>query len=74
MTTLNGFPWQEDILRNLQGGASVTVEDLTATLEAGDVSAVDHDVDHLAEMGLLDRDGDQVHLTHDGEVAASRLP
>jgi hypothetical protein len=27
----------EDILRNLQGGASVTVEDLTAALEGGRV-------------------------------------
>jgi len=26
MSTTNEFPWQEDILRNLQGGASVTVE------------------------------------------------
>lgn len=74
MSTINEFPWQEDILRNLQGGASVTVENLTATLEAGDIGAVDHDIDHLAEMGLLERHGDEVHLTHEGEVAASRLP
>ena len=74
MSTINEFPWQEDILRNLQGGASVTVEDLAATLETGDAGAVDHDADHLADMGLLERDGDEVHLTREGEVAASRLP
>ena len=74
MSTINEFPWQEEILRNLQGGASVTVDDLTATLEAGDTGAVGHDVDHLADLGLLERDGDEVHLTRQGEVAASRLP
>jgi Mn-dependent DtxR family transcriptional regulator len=74
MSTINEFPWQEDILRILQGGASVTVEDLAATLDTGDAGAVDHDVDHLADMGLLERDGDEVHLTREGEVAASRLP
>ncbi|HEY2868632.1 MAG TPA: hypothetical protein VGJ11_03940 [Gaiellales bacterium] len=74
MSTINEFPWHEDILRNLQGGASVTVEDLAATLETGDAGAVDHDFDHLADMGLLERDGDEVHLTREGEVAASRLP
>lgn len=31
MSTINAFPWQEDILRSLQGGASVTLE--------GDVAA-----------------------------------
>jgi len=74
MSTINEFPWQEDILRNLQGGASASVADLTATLEAGDEDAVGHDVAHLADIGLLDRAGDEVHLTHEGEVAASRLP
>jgi predicted transcriptional regulator len=74
MSTINEFPWQEDILRNLQGGASVTVEDLTATLDARDAGAVGRDVDHLADMGLLERDGVEVRLTHEGEVAASRLP
>jgi Mn-dependent DtxR family transcriptional regulator len=63
-----------DILRTLQGGAPVSVGDLTATLEAGDLGVVDHDVDHLAEMGLLEREGAEVHLTQAGEVAASRLP
>jgi hypothetical protein len=74
MSTINEFPWQEDILRNLQGGASVTVEELTATLEARDTAAVAHDVDHLAEIGLLERAGNAVHLTREGEDAASRLP
>jgi len=48
--------------------------DVTATLDAGDLGAVDHDVDHPAAMGLVERDGDEVHLTREGEVAASRLP
>jgi hypothetical protein len=74
MSTINEFPWQEQILRNLQGGASATLADLTATIEAGDAGAVGRDVDHLAGTGLLERDGDVVHLTHEGEVAASRLP
>lgn len=74
MSTMNEFPWQEDILRTLQGGASVTVEDLAATLETGDAGDVGHDVDHLAEIGLLERVGDEVRLTREGEVAASRLP
>lgn len=74
MSTINEFPWHEDILRNLQGGASVTVEDLSASLEAGDAGAVGHDVDHLAGLGLLERTGDEVRLTREGEVAASRLP
>lgn len=74
MSTINEFPWQEEILRNLQGGASVTVEDLTATLEAADRGAVGRDVDHLADLGLVERAGDEVRLTNEGEVAASRLP
>ena len=74
MSTINEFPWQEDILRNLQGGASVSVADLAAALQAGDADAVGHDVDHLADIGLLERAGDGVHLTREGEVAASRLP
>ena len=44
------------------------------TLEAGDANAVGHDVDHLAGMGLLEREGDEVRLSREGEVAASRLP
>jgi hypothetical protein len=76
MSTINEFPWQEHILRNLQGGLSVTVADLTATIEAGDAGedAVRHDVDHLAGIGLIESDGEQVRLTREGEVAASRLP
>ena len=60
--------WEEGL------AAGQSPPDLTATLEAGDLGAVDHDVDHLAAMGLLERDGDEVHLTREGEVAASRLP
>jgi len=54
----------------------VTVADLTATIEAGDAGegAVRHDVDHLAEIGLIESDGERVRVTRDGEVAASRLP
>ena len=76
MSAINEFPWQEDILRSLQGGASVTVPDLTASLEAGDAAEDDvrRDVDHLAEIGLIESDGEQVRLTQEGEVAASRLP
>ena len=35
MSTVDELPGQEDILRNLQGEASATVEDLTAALEGG---------------------------------------
>ncbi len=30
--------------------------------------------DHRAELGLVESDGEQVRLTREGEVAASRLP
>ncbi len=76
MSTINEFPWQETILRSLRGGSSASVADITATIDAGEggEDAVKRDVDHLAEIGLVERDGAQVRLTREGEDAASRLP
>ena len=36
--------------------------------------AVRRDGDHMAELGLVESDGDQVRLTREGQAAASRLP
>jgi len=76
MSTINEFPWQETILRSLQVGSSASVADITATIDAGDggEDAIRRDVDHMAELGLVESDGEQVRLTREGEAAASRLP
>lgn len=76
MTTINEFPWQETILRSLRDGSSASVADIAATIDAGESGeeAVQHDVDHMAELGLVESDGEQVRLTREGEAAASRLP
>ncbi len=78
VSAINEFPWQETILRALSDGATMTLEELaSATIgssDPGDRGDIDADVEHLVEIGLAERNDDQVQLTAEGREAAGRLP
>ncbi|HEY3763939.1 MAG TPA: hypothetical protein VGL44_02175 [Gaiellales bacterium] len=76
MSTINEFPWQESILRRLRTDGTNSVDDVVAAVGAGDAGreAVGADLAHLADIGLVERHGDEVRLTAEGTAAAARLP
>ena len=85
-SSINRFPWQDDILRSLRRSGETTVKEVTVTIaaEGVDSDALDRGVaenlEHLVHMHLavylgggdgLDR---RVRLTPAGEQAADSLP
>jgi hypothetical protein len=87
---INRFPYQDDILRILRSGGTVSVDDIShAVAGEGRHSAEGHDsaqlhesiaenVDHLVHLGLAEYvSGDGARgakLTSRGEEAADSLP
>jgi hypothetical protein len=85
-SSINRFPWQDDILRSLSRLGETTVGEVTAAIaaEGVDSDALDHSVaenlEHLVHMHLAvylgggDGPDRKVRLTPAGEQAADSLP
>lgn len=83
-SSINRFPWQDDILRSLRRSGETTVKGVTATIaaEGVDSDALDRGVaenlEHLVHMHLAvylgGGDDRRVRLTPTGEQAADSLP
>ena len=87
---INRFPYQDDILRILRSGGTVSVDDVShAVASEGRHEAEGHDsaqlhesitenVDHLVHLGLAEYAGGggarSAKLTSRGEEAADSLP
>lgn len=85
MSSINRFPWQDDILRGLHTGDAASIDDLADTVAAdGHDSAmlreeIAQNVDHLVHLGLAeyaagDGSAGEVRLTPAGMEAAASLP
>ena len=85
MSSINRFPWQDDILRGLHTGDAASIDDLADVVAAdGHDSAllraeIAQNVDHLVHLGLAEYDDGggsarQVRLTPTGVEAAASLP
>lgn len=85
MSSINRFPWQDDILRGLHTGEAASIDDLADVVAVeGHESAplreeIAENVDHLVHLGLAEyADGDrsprEVRLTPAGIEAAASLP
>jgi len=86
--SINRFPYQDDILRQLSGGSASVSEIATAIAAEGRHSAEGHDtdqlqqsvaenVDHLVHLGLAEYTGGgdrEARLTERGRDAVSSLP
>ena len=83
--SINRFPWQDDILRQLRGGSASVSEIATAIAAEGRHSAEGHDsdelhrsvaenVDHLVHLGLAEYTDGGVKLTDRGREAVASLP
>jgi hypothetical protein len=85
-SSINRFPWQDDILRSLRRSGETTVGHVTSTIAAEGVdsdqldSSVAENLEHLVHMHLAVYLGDgegadrKVRLTPSGEQAADSLP
>ena len=85
-SSINRFPWQDDILRSLRRSGETTVKEVTVTIaaEGVDSDALDRGVaenlEHLVHMHLAvylgggDGPDRRVRLTPTGEQAADSLP
>ena len=85
-SSINRFPWQDDILRSLRRSGETTVGQVTATIAAEGVDSdqldrgVAENLEHLVHMHLAVYLGDgegpdrTVRLTPSGEQAADSLP
>jgi hypothetical protein len=85
VSSINRFPWQDDILRGLHTGDAASIDDLAdvVAVEGHDSALlreeVAQNVDHLVHLGLAeyadgDRDRREVRLTPTGVEAAASLP
>jgi hypothetical protein len=85
MSSINRFPWQDDILRGLHTGEAASIDDLADVVSAhGHESGLLREeiavnVDHLVHLGLAeyaggDRSQGEVRLTPTGVEAAASLP
>ena len=87
--SINRFPYQDDMLRQLRGGSASVSEIATAIAGEGRHSAEGHDsdelhrsvaenVDHLVHLGLVEYSGSGADpaaaLTTRGSEAVSSLP
>ena len=85
-SSINRFPWQDDILRSLRRSGETTVGGVTATIAAEGVDSdqlersVAENLEHLVHMHLAvylgadDGADRRVRLTPTGEQAADSLP
>jgi hypothetical protein len=85
-SSINRFPWQEDILRTLRRSGETTVKEVTATIATEGVDSdgldggVAENLEHLVHMHLAvyigggDGPDRKVRLTPAGEQAADSLP
>ncbi len=85
MSSINQFPWQDDILRALHAGQAASIDqiaDVVAAADDGSTKSADmkdgiaQNVDHLVHLGLAEyTDGrGVVELTPAGKAAADSLP
>jgi hypothetical protein len=85
VSSINRFPWQDDILRGLHTGQVASVDDLADVVAAEGHESVllreeiAQNVDHLVHLGLAEyADGGgsarEVRLTPTGMEAAASLP
>ncbi len=60
MSSINQFPWQDDIIRRLRADGALTVEQIAAEITADGVESevleegVALNVDHLVHLGLAE--------------------
>lgn len=86
MSSINQFPWQDEILRTLRSSGGSTIDELSEAASAEGVDsdqlreAIAENVDHLVHLGLAEYAGGgagferAVKLTASGESAADSLP
>jgi hypothetical protein len=85
VSSINQFPWNDDILRSLRASGETTVGGVTAAIAAEGVDSdqldrsVEANLEHLVHQHLavyLGGDGAdrKVRLTRHGEEAADSLP
>ena len=75
MSSINQFPWQDDIIRRLRADGALTVEQIAAEITAGGGESevleerVALNVDHLVHLGLAEypdgRPGPSERTPHD---------
>lgn len=79
MSSINQFPWQDGILRELRAGGAQSIDQISAAVVAEGEKGVDSDalregialnVDHLVHLGLVAySDGRPSPSTHTGDEA-----